>query len=239
LAAGRVAEIWRYPVKSMRGEPLDRAQLRWTGIAGDRQFAFVRSRDQSRFPWLTGRTAPEMVLNQARTGPGADPRTATLTVTTADGESFDVWDPELAHRLSALAGEPVHPMRLGCGAFDQHPVSIVTAGTLNRLNACAGAALDPHRFRINIIIAESPDAPPETEWAGRTLGFGEGPAAPALRIDESADRCVMITIDPETGRRDPGVMRMVAQAFGNRVGLYCAPSALGIVKVGDPVWLQA
>ena len=235
--AGAVAEIWRYPVKSMRGEQVETAEFRWTGIAGDRQFAFVRSHDQSRFPWLTGRVAPEVLLNQARYEAGADPRTAVATVTTAQGRTFDVWDPELTRLLSDMAHEPVHPMRIGRGAFDQHPVSVITTATLRRLDARAGGPLDPRRFRINIVIAESPEAPPEADWVGHGLRFGEAESGPALRIDEAAERCVMVTIDPDTARRDPRVMRVVAQDFANRVGLYCAPAALGRIAVGDPVFL--
>jgi uncharacterized protein YcbX len=235
---GRIAEIWRYPVKSMRGEALEQAQLRWTGIAGDRQFAFVRTNDRSRFPYLTGRVAPEMVLFQAATGPGPDPRNAPISVTAPTGEAFDAWDEELASRLTALAGEPVHPMRLGRGCFDQHPVSVIMASTLRRLEERAGRTLDRRRFRNNIVIADWSGISPEHDWIGRTLRFGDDPEGPALRIDEPDSRCVMITIDPDTAERDPAVMRVVAQDFDNCVGLYCAPSALGTIAVGDPVYAE-
>ena len=36
MAAMRVAELWRYPVKSLGGERLDRADVSANGIAGDR-----------------------------------------------------------------------------------------------------------------------------------------------------------------------------------------------------------
>jgi uncharacterized protein YcbX len=235
--AGTVAEIWRYPVKSMRGESVGGAAFRWTGIAGDRLFAFVRTGDRSRFPWLTGRVVPDMVIYRAHHRNQADVHHSDAVVTSPDGRSFEFWDPALASLLGDLAGEPVHPMRLGRGAFDQHPVSVVTTGTLRRLSAGAGREVDPRRFRINIVIAEAEDAPAEIDWVGRDLTFGDDDAGPRLRIDEPAERCAMVTIDPDTGSRQADVMRVVARNFDNKVGLYCAPVVLGNVAIGDRVWL--
>ncbi len=227
---GTIAEIWRYPVKSMRGESLGQAQLRWTGIAGDRQFAFVRSANQARFPWLTGREYSEIVLYEARYANPSDPRNSGVGITAPDGQDFDIWDSALARRLGEGAAEPVHAMQLGRGAFDQHPVSVITTATLRRLSECAGREIDPRRFRINIVIAEAPGAPPDTAWTGRALTLGQ---SATIRVDELASRCVMVTIDPDTARRDPKVMRVVARDFDNQVGLYCAPIALGEIAVGD------
>lgn len=58
---GVVTTLYRFPVKSMRGEQVDEVELRWHGIAGDRRFAFARSDDPSGFPWLTGRQVPDML----------------------------------------------------------------------------------------------------------------------------------------------------------------------------------
>jgi uncharacterized protein YcbX len=149
---GRISEIWRYPVKSMRGERLDRAELRWTGIAGDRQFAFVRGASRARFPWLTGRELSELVRYRAHYADPANPRESAIGITAPDGQAFDFWDPALARQLGEGAGEPVHPMQLGRGAFDQHPISVITTATLRRLPERAGHEIDPRRFRINIVM---------------------------------------------------------------------------------------
>ncbi|MFN2464119.1 MAG: MOSC N-terminal beta barrel domain-containing protein, partial [Candidatus Dormibacteria bacterium] len=53
-AVGRVAALWRYPVKSMAGEALAVADVSWHGLAGDRRWAFIREgQERSGFPWLT------------------------------------------------------------------------------------------------------------------------------------------------------------------------------------------
>jgi hypothetical protein len=59
---GIVAALARYPVKSMAGEPMAEADLRWNGIHGDRQYSFYRLGDRGRFPWLSARDLPSLVL---------------------------------------------------------------------------------------------------------------------------------------------------------------------------------
>jgi uncharacterized protein len=57
---GRVATLWRYPVKSMAAEELDAVEVSWHGLAGDRRWAFIRDQQvRSGFPWLTIREPPE------------------------------------------------------------------------------------------------------------------------------------------------------------------------------------
>src|ERR1051325_2426612 len=63
---GTVESLWRYPVKSMAGEMIDEAFIGYAGVFGDRQLAFLNQRAPDGFPWLTGRTRPEMVRYRAR-----------------------------------------------------------------------------------------------------------------------------------------------------------------------------
>jgi len=62
IAIGHVEAIFRYPVKSMRGERLEVAHLGWHGVSGDRRFAFRRMDDRSGFPWLTASKLPDLLL---------------------------------------------------------------------------------------------------------------------------------------------------------------------------------
>ena len=61
-AIGQVEAIFRYPVKSMAGEPLAAANLGWHGLDGDRRLAFRRIDNHSDFPWLTASKLPELLL---------------------------------------------------------------------------------------------------------------------------------------------------------------------------------
>jgi uncharacterized protein YcbX len=234
---GVVAAINRFPVKSMQAEPLTQADLRWTGLHGDRQYAFVKQGDHSRFPWLTGRDVPELVLHQARYADPDDPRNAPVSITAPNGTCFAANDPTLLERLSQAAGAPVALMQIGRGCFDAMPVSVVATATEAALETARGGSIGLARFRANLEIRTPANAPRETTWLGRSLRFGPAEDAPRLALDWAIPRCAMVTIDPATAERDPSVMRLVAQDFANEIGAYCTPEVLGTIAVGDPVWL--
>ena len=59
---GQVESVWRYPVKSMRGEALPEIFVGFAGVYGDRLFAFKSSAAPSGFPYFTGRERHEMLL---------------------------------------------------------------------------------------------------------------------------------------------------------------------------------
>lgn len=227
MILGRVVSLHRYPVKSMRAETLESAELHWTGLAGDRQYAFVRGADSSSFPWLTGRQVPGLVLHRARYADD-DPRVA-VRVTRLDGAELAVDDPALAAGLAEAAGEPVRLLRLSRGTYDAMPVSVLTTAEAARVEQAHGAALGLARFRSNVVIEAAPGAP--ADWAGAELALGEA----RLRADWGIPRCAMITLDPDTAERDPAVLRTVAGQFGNRVGMYCSVAAPGVIRVGDVV----
>ena len=226
-AVGRVVALNRYPVKSMAGEALDEAELRWRGISGDRQYAFLRTGNSSRFPWFTGRDQSDLVCYRARFRDPADPKNSPVEVVAPDGEAFALDAPELHGRF----GEPVELVQLGRGAFDAMPISIVTTATLAALAEARGSDVDVRRFRINLVVESDLR---EDAWAGRMLAVGEC----GLLAHDPIDRCVMITIDPDTGVRSPGLMKTVVRGFDNRIGLYASPARLGTIRVGDAVSLS-
>lgn len=235
---GTVTAINRYPVKSMHAEPLASAELRWTGLLGDRQYAFVRSANRSRFPWLTGRDVSGMVLYRPRFADPADPAAAPPRVTTPDGADHAVTDPALAERLAAEAGEAVHMMHLGKGCQDAMPVSVVATETLRRLEATRAGPIGLDRFRINLVIEALAGTGRETDWLGGALRFGDAQDGPTLVLGGGVVRCAMVTIDPVTAERDPSVLRLVAQDFDNEIGAYGTATRLGVISVGDRVWLN-
>jgi uncharacterized protein YcbX len=235
---GTVRAINRYPVKSMAGESLAAATLRWPGIDGDRQYAFYRADNTSRFPWLTGRDVAAMVIHAARYLDPANPRHSPVRVTAPDGSEHDVGDPRLCAALGEAAGEAVRLLQVGRGAFDSMPVSVITTATAARLGRRDAKAGDWRRYRPNIVLDVAPglDAD-ETDWIGGALVFGDDAAPPRLRINARIERCAMITLDPDTAAKDAGVMRRVVEDFDNLVGVYCAVEALGTIAAGDRVRL--
>ncbi len=232
---GIVAALARYPVKSMAGEPLAQAELRWNGVHGDRQYSFYRLGDHGRFPWLSARDLPSLVLYRPAYATPNDPRRSQVHVTAPQGEHYAIQAPELARCLSDEAGKELGLLQVGRGTFDAMPVSVTSTATHAALDAAHGAPVDPRRFRSNIVIESEVR---ETAWCRGRLTFGEAQDAAQLVVNDPVPRCALITIDPNTAARDPAVMRTVVQGFDNAMGAYCATAKPGLIRVGDAVrWL--
>lgn len=234
--AGVVVSIARYPVKSMRAEPLEAAALHWPWLHGDRQYAFVKESNTSAFPWLTARDVPDLVRFGARYDKPDDPAHSAVMITDPQGTEFDIRDPALSALLSDAAGAKVWLLRLGRGCFDAMAVSVLTTTTAAAVERAHGGAVAIERFRANLVIR--PDNAGETEqaWLGRSLAVGAEGAC--LDVGWAIPRCAMVGIDAATGARDPAVVRTVAQRFDNRVGVYCSVRRPGIIRVGDAVALM-
>lgn len=228
---GHVVGIARFPVKSMAGEERASADIDWQGMEGDRQYAFVKRDDRTRFPWFTGRDLSMLVRYRATFDDPDAPRTSTICVVSPEGERLDLRSDTLRERLEAASGRALALIQLGSGCYDAMPLSVVSTASLQALKAAHGVPLDPRRFRANIVV-ESQER--DERWSGR-LGFGEGAE---LLLAAGAPRCAMVTIDPETGERDAGVLRTVAQAFGNAFTTYASVARPGGVRLGDPVWID-
>lgn len=231
---GHVRALNRFPVKSMAGERLDVAELDWQGIEGDRQYAFVRAANGTRFPWLTACEVPAMVLHRARFDDPARPKTSAVTVETPEGATVPLRDPLLMAQLEAAAGEPATLIQVARGIYDSMPVSIQTSAGHAALEAAHGEPLAIDRFRINLIVES--DAP-ATEWRGRRLAFGREEDGAMVQCADPIARCVIVTIDPETGVKEPRVLRTVARNFGNAYGVYAGPARPGLIRLGDTVRL--
>jgi hypothetical protein len=230
---GRVAGLFRYPVKSMAAEPLDTVAVGWNGFAGDRRWAFIRDGQlRSNFPWLTGRERSDLLLHRPRFTSAEDPERSSVLVTAPDGAELDVTDPVLAERL----GAGVRLIKQNRGVFDAAPLSLISTQTVATLGGLAGREVTPVRFRPNLLIdAGSAEAFTEEDWVGTTLAIGGF----RMRIDQRDARCAMVNIDPVSAERDPGVLRTIAQERQACLGVYGTTVEPGAVAIGDPVSLEA
>jgi uncharacterized protein YcbX len=232
VAVGRVAGLWRYPVKSMAAEALTEAEVGWHGLAGDRRWAFIREDTaRSGFPWLTGRQCPGMGRFRPSFADPARPDASPTVVRTPSGESFDVADPALADQLAPGA----RVIKQDRGIFDTFPLSVITTQTIAGLSALAGAELDVRRFRPNLLVEAPGPAPwPEDAWVGCVLQIG----GLRMRVDKRDQRCVMVNLDPVTLDRNPAVLRAIARERGAHLGVYGSTAQPGRVTVGDQVILE-
>jgi len=253
---GRVAEVWRYPVKSMQGEALGRAAVGPGGLDGDRRFAVVDPE--------TGRVASAKAPKKwgGLLGFRAALRDGVLVVTTPDGTEFrdDLGavvarvlgrpaelretPPPAAHieiDWPDVAGLPgagtatVEGLAAG-GFFDLAPLHLLTTATLRRLREHApGTDFDVRRFRPNLVIdtAAGVDGFAEAAWAGRELAVG----GVRLGVTAPCSRCVMTTLPQPGLPGDPRTLRAAVAHNGASVGAYAAARSAGEVEAGAPVWL--
>ena len=236
MKIGIVRKLVVYPVKSMAGVPAQSLQLGWHGFSGDRRFAFRKIGDGSGFPWLTASQVPQLLLHQPFCVDEHDGEFSATHVRTPNERELKIGSEELDSHISDLAGSRVEAMHLKHGVFDQAAVSIISLGTISAISEAAKVEPDIRRFRANFLVeVDSTQMFEEDDWVGGMLVFGEGDNAPAICVTERDIRCVMINIDPNTGKKDSTVMKTVLSLNENCAGVYGTVVRTGEVQVGDQV----
>ncbi|MET0395027.1 MAG: MOSC N-terminal beta barrel domain-containing protein [Chitinophagaceae bacterium] len=264
----RVSELFVYPVKSLGGISLPAAELTDRGFRYDRRWMLVD--EQHRF--LTQRQYPQMALLQpVITGEGIrihnrqDAGEKILLPFTASGETLDVqiWD----DRCSAVAVGRVadewfsRALQMNCrvvfmpdeslrrvdpayalhgndfSAFsDDYPLLLISQASLDDLNSRLAAPLPMDRFRPNMVITGSHPYE-EDEMAHFTIRgidfYGVKPCS----------RCVVTTIDQQTGEKQPEPLRTLASYRRRNNKILFGQNVLcnqpGTVQVGDAVSVVA
>ena len=238
LEIGRVDAIFRYPVKSMRGEPLEAATLGWHGLDGDRRLAFRKLEDRGGFPWLTAGRLPALMLFSPQRPDGGNADTAPTHVRTPEGHDLPTFGDALAADVGRRYGAPVEMMQLNQGIFDDAAISVIGAATVEEIGRLAGVAADVRRFRPNVVVRSARGVPfEEDDWVGGVLTFGDGNEAPAVSVTRPDVRCAMVNIDPDGGPSAPDVLKAVVRANRNKAGVYGTSTRIGRLAVGQPVLL--
>lgn len=209
-----VAELWRYPVKSMAGERLARADLALDGIPGDRVVLVRDGRGRT----VTSRARPGLLAHHATLGADGEPL--------VDGRPWQA--PDVAREVAAAAQDP--EARLVTAAFDDRfdvlPLLVATDGGI------AAFGYDGRRLRPNVVVA-GVEGLAERRWPGHLLRVG--PALVGVRTRRA--RCIMTTFDPDTQVQDVEVLKHIHRAFGGELALDCYVVRAGPIAVGDPVEL--
>jgi len=232
----RVAELWRYPVKSLQGERLERCPISADGIEGDRGWALF---DPETGYGLTARRVPELLFASARLRPDG-----SVAILGPEGEELDS-----VARIGDWLGRPVElraaadapaderryenvvdaerengawqPFEGASGPFHDSGrvrVSLVSTGSLG--------GWDRRRFRANVVL----DGAGEDQLLGRRLQLGGATLAVGKRIS----RCVMVTrAQPGGIERDRDVLREIAGERDNLLAIGATVIAAGEVAVGD------
>ena len=239
IEIGQIEAIFRYPVKSMRGEPLDAATLGWHGIDGDRRLAFRRLDDRGGFPWLTASKLPDLILFTPQRREDGNSEALPTHVLTPEGEEMPLFGEALAAEVGRRYGAPVQMMQLKHGIFDEASISVIASDTVREVSRLAGKSADVRRFRPNILVRTTRAVPfEEDEWLGGVLTFGEADDAPAVAVTMRDVRCVMVNFDPDGGSPAPEVLKAVVRANQNNAGIYGTVTRIGRLAVGQTVFLH-
>jgi len=208
-----VREIWRYPVKSMAGEPLERANITGLGIDGDRVVLVLNPQGRV----VTARTHAALLGHKGTTGVGGTPL--------VDGRPWT--DPGVLADVRKIAGpraELIHDETTD--RFDVLPLLVATDG------AIAAFGRDGRRLRPNLVIG-GVEGLDERKWPGRKLRIG----GVIIDIDSLRGRCVMTTYDPDTLQQDHGVLKDIVKRFGGELALNCGVEQGGAIEVNQEVQL--
>lgn len=204
MQLGTLATIWRYPTKSLRPESLAQTQVLGDGIPGDRAAALIVRSGHTR----VGKTYRGKEHNLLHT---LDDPAASVAAARQRGVEIEITDVQEHY-------------------FDDAPISLIVDRWMDGLSKHVGYAVEPQRFRPNFFVrAIDGFALDEAALTGRELALGEV----ALRVRYPIERCVTPTYDLESGVNDPEILRYVAQARSNWMGIYCDVLRAGVVRIGD------
>lgn len=243
---GVVASLWRYPVKSMRGEHCDRLWLDQRGVIGDRLYAvrdevgkFGSGKTTRRFRRIDGLLRFRAVYDRDSNG---DPPLLTFP----DGTKQRGDDPAIHAALSGHLGLPVTLSReADISHFDAGPLHLLTTASLRTLRASGSsflagkedrtaAALDGRRFRPNILIESGADGFPEEAWQGQEIAVGSDVH---LRVMGRTERCVMVSLAQDELPADARILRAVARVNAACLGVYAEVLTPGAIRLGDSIRL--
>lgn len=258
----RVAALAIYPVKGLRGLPLDRARVEQCGLEGDRRWAIATPDGKA----LTQRDLPAMARIDARyegdalrleaaghggidahpeRGPASVDVWGTIVPMRAATPAASAWltrvlgVPCVLTYMADPAARPVTPDLARPGDVvslaDGFPLLVGNQASLADLNRRLAVPVTIDRFRPNLVVDEAP-AWAEDGWAGV--------ATPTvrLRLASPCSRCKVITLDQRTGdapaRSEPlRTLGTFHRDGGGRIAFGCnaIPETLGFLTVGDPV----
>jgi uncharacterized protein YcbX len=253
--AATVAAIYRYPVKGLSAERMDRvALIPGECLPHDRRFAIALGStpfDPQRPEWLSKINFIMLMrdekLAQLRTRFDAESGALTITengrellrerMTETEGcrlvaEFFaDFLGPGVNGPLRVVeaAGHAFADARRKPNATTDKYVSLINRASIAALETAMGVPVDPMRFRANVYF-DGASAWSEHDWIGSEITLG----AARLRVISPITRCAATQVNPVTAKRDLDIVAALGRAFGDiNMGVYAEVVAGGKVALGD------
>jgi uncharacterized protein YcbX len=243
-----IDQIWRYPVKSLCGEPVPESAVDLRGLLGDRLWAVRDSasgklgsgKNSRRFQRFPG---PPLLSLSSRYP--VEPTAADVNaveppfVIGADGREYSVLDGSADLLVQRLTGMPTLAVvrESDAGHFDEEPVSAIGTATLRWIREqLPDVATDARRFRPNLVVrTDEPFA--EEAWVGRPVRIGTGGDAVEIMFTHVLERCVMTTAAQADLPPAPGMLKMLGARTDQplRLAVVGAATTAGTIRVGDPI----
>ncbi len=223
--------MWRYPVKSLRGQRLRGSRIDPTGLPDDRRWAI---RDRVSDLVLSAKREPRLFLARATVHEGQ------ALIETDSGSVFHAADPDIERELGSWLDRQVtleDSRAVGDSGpyFDASPIHILTTASLRWAESLTPASVwDVRRFRPNLLIDIPGRGRPESEWVGHNLRIG----GVELNVVSATGRCRMTSRRQADLREDPAIQRTVSDHGAGELGVYAVVVAAGRVEVGDPCELS-
>ena len=250
----QVASIYRYPVKGLSAESLDRVHLSpGQGLPHDRRFALAHgaTRFDPKAPQWLPKTNFLMLMKDeklAQLTVAFVPETGRLTISrggkpVVQGKATDPMGQTLIGQFfAAFMGDAARgaPRLLEATGhmFSDVPekyVSLINLASVQDLERVVRQPVDPLRFRANIYLTDTP-AWSEFSWIGGKIAIGET----RLRVIKRIDRCGATNVDPATAARDMNIPRALQQGFGHvDMGIYAEVLHGGDIATGDTAIVPA
>jgi uncharacterized protein YcbX len=248
-AAAKIQAIYRYPVKGLSPEPMQRARLEvGETLPGDRLYAIENgpSPFDPALPRHQPKTRYLMLMRNERlatlkTRFDAPNRTLVIVWQGREAARGDLGTPQgrgAIERFFAdfcpdeLRGPPklLHAPGFSFSDVARKVVSIINLASVAALENVIGAAIDPLRFRGNLYVTGWP-AWRELDWVGQEIAIG--PDA-RLKVVKRIVRCAATNVDPDTGIRDLAIPDALQRTYGHAdCGIYAEVVTPGEVAVAD------
>jgi uncharacterized protein YcbX len=252
---GRVAELWRYPVKSLLGERLSTLRVVEDGVDGDRVWGI---QDCSDGRILTARREPRMLFASSR----IDARSGLPVITLPDGQMLTGPGPETDAVLSTWLSKPVTLVdaaeceasraeffadatddsspaiewTMPKGRFvDAFPILILTAAGLRESAAAYSSGdWDTRRFRPNILLELEGQGWLEDAWADRPISIGSAQLVPRRRCV----RCTMVNRAQPGLERDVNIYKTLHRMHRGEAGMWTQVVQSGVISESDSVQIH-
>lgn len=236
---GHVSDIYRYPVKSMKGEKIvEEIKLGWHGLAGDRRFAFLRVGNRSGLPWLTMRQLPKLILYSPRFQDLVKVESSPILVNTPLDKSLFLDSHELIEEIEQSSRQKLELIQLWRGAFDSMTLSMISTSSIRSIAALLGHSIEYERFRPNIVLELTSDKPyPEERLVGALIVFGNRDNSARVRIYRKDLRCMVVNLDPETAKQNPLILKEIVKNRKNFLGVYGGTERPGTIRADDLIYL--